>query len=137
MDLASLKLALIIGIVCWGGWPLIAQASNLKDPLVRGFLISIVTTLSFVPFLPGRISLPTLASSGAVILLIGGVFNFAGHLLFPRLQITAGNQISFYIPIISALIVLVSAVAGPLFFGDSVTWLKTFFTLLIMIGVIG
>lgn len=138
MDLNSLKLALIIGVLCWGSWPLIANASSISDPIIRGFLVSMVTTLGFVPFLPGRISFHTFASLGALILLIAGAFNFAGHWLFPKLQVTVrGGEISFYMPMILALCMLVSAVGGPLFFGDTVTWPKTFFTVWIMIGMIG
>lgn len=137
MDISSLKLALVIGVLCWGSWPLVAQASNLKDPIVRGFLISIVTTLGFVPFLSGRISLHTLTSDGALFLFVAGVLNFAGHYLFPRLQVTTGGQLSFYMPLILALCILVSAIGGLLFFGDTITWPKTFFTAWIMIGVIG
>ncbi|MDP3770198.1 MAG: hypothetical protein Q8R40_04660 [bacterium] len=137
MNFITVTLILTIGLVFWGGWPLIAQGSKLTDPFVRGFLINVVTAIGFIPFLPGRISATTMASEGIGLLFLAGLFNFAGHALFPKLQTAAGSQISFYMAILPGLFVIANAVGGPIFYGDPITFLKVFFTLVIVAGIIG
>ncbi len=137
MNTSTLVLVFSIGLIFWGGWPLIAQGSKLEDPFVRGFLVNAVVAIGFIPFLPGRISIGTITSTGFWLLLLAGAFNFAGHALFPQLQTMAGSQLSKYMVVISGLCVIASALGGPLFYGDAVTLPKTFFTLLILLGIIG
>ena len=137
MDTISLGLVLVIGLAFWGGWPLVAQASDIKDPLVRGFLVNAVTAIGFLPFLLGKMSGGVLNASGGSILIVAGLFNFAGHLLFPKLQTMAGSQVSIYMTMIPALVIAASAVGGPIFYADAVTIPKIFFTLIIVIGIIG
>lgn len=133
----SLGLVLVIGLVFWGSWPLIAQSSKVGDPIVRGFLVNVVTAIGFLPFLPGRLTKDVVFSSGGWLLLLCGVLNFAGHALYPRLQTAAGSQISFFGTMILGLAVVMGAVGGPVFYGDSVTVPKVIFTLFIIIGVVG
>ncbi|MEK7509204.1 MAG: hypothetical protein AAB605_00650 [Patescibacteria group bacterium] len=137
MDITSLALVALIGVVFWGGWPLVAQASDISDPFVRGFLLNAVTTIGFLPFLPGRISSATLVSTGAKYMLIAGCLNLAGHMLFPKLQTAAGTQISLYMTLMPALVIVTNAIGGPIFFGDPVTGPKIAFTAFIVIGVVG
>ncbi len=137
MSLLSLGLVLVIGLVCWGSWPLITKASDISDLFVRGFLVNIVTVVGFLPFLPGRISGAGLISGGTGILLLAGVMNFAGHALFQKLQTIPGNQVSLYMGMIPGLVVLAGAIGGPIFYGEEITVLKTLFTSLIVIGVAG
>lgn len=137
MNILSLGLILAIGLLFWGGWPLVANASSIKDPFVRGFLVNVVTTIGFLPFLPGRITAGVLNSTGGRILLVAGLLNFAGHSLFPRIQVVAGSQVSIYMTMIPALVVLASAIGGPLFYAEPVSLPKALFTLLIVIGVVG
>jgi drug/metabolite transporter (DMT)-like permease len=136
MSLLSLGLVLVIGLVCWGSWPLITKASDISDIFVRGFLVNMVTVVGFLPFLPGRISGAWLIG-GAGILLLAGVMNFAGHALFQKLQTIPGNQVSLYMGMIPGLVVLAGAIGGPIFYGEEMTVLKTLFTSLIVIGVAG
>lgn len=137
MNWTSLGLILLIGLLFWGGWPLVAHASKITDPFVRGFLVNAVTAISFLPFLPKRMSVTIITSTGAKLLLIAGLLNFAGHLLFPKLQTTAGSQVSFYMTMIPGLVAFAAAVGGPIFYADPVTFPKVFFTLLIVIGIFG
>ena len=137
MDIASLALVALLGIVFLGSWPLVAQASDITDPFVRGFLLNIVTAIGFLPFLPGRISTVSFTSAGVRLMLIAGCLNLVGHMLFPKLQTAAGTQISLYMTLMPALVIVTSAVGGPIFFGDSVTAPKMVFTALIVIGIAG
>lgn len=137
MSIASLFLVLAIGLIFWGSWPLVAQKSAIADPFVRGFLVNAVTAIGFLPFLHGKISTAVITSKGAWILVAAGIFNLIGHMLFPKLQTTAGNQISLYMTMIPALIIVANAVGGPIFYRDPITLSKTFFTLLIVAGVVG
>lgn len=137
MSFDSLVLVFVIGLVFWGGWPLVAHASSIKDPFVRGFLVNAVTAVGFLPFLPSRMTAGVLNSSGGRFLLAAGVLNLAGHILFPKLQTVAGSQASLYMTMIPAIVVIANAVGGPLFYDDPVTLPKTVFTLLIVVGIAG
>lgn len=137
MALGIIGLIFVIGVFFWGGWPLLAQKSDVADPMVRGFLVNIVTALAFVPFLRGKMSWSTAWSTGGRILIAAGLLNFVGHALFPKLQTMAGSQISAYMPIILALCVTVSVVGGILFYQDQVTAPKLLFAALIVVGFLG
>lgn len=137
MNLTSFGLVLVIGLAFWGSWPLIGQSSKVSDPIVRGFLVNAVTAIGFLPFLPGRITKDAVFSSGGWLLILCGVLNFAGHALYPRLQTAAGSQLSFFGTMIAGLVVVMGAVGGPIFHGDSVTAPKVIFTLFIIVGVVG
>ena len=138
MTIEVLLSILFIGLVGFGGWPLIANFSNLKDPFVRGFLVNATVAAAFIPFLFGRIKMSDVWSAGGLILIVAALANFVGHGLFAKLQVTPGSQISVYAVMIPALAVLVSAVGGPiLFVGDSVGLPKIMFTAMIIIGITG
>lgn len=137
MSFSALGLILVIGLLCFGGWPILANASNIRDPFVRGFLVNVVTALGFLPFLRERLTLEQITSKGGKILLVAGLMNMAGHILLPRLQTMPGSQLSLYMAMIPALCVIASVIGGPLFYHDPVTLPKVFFTLLIVIGIAG
>lgn len=138
MNIGSLFLALAIGLLFWGGWPIVANAAKgVTDPFVRAFLVNVVSAIGLLPFLPGRISASGLPAKGVLILLIGGLLNFLGHALFPRLQTAQGSHVSLYMCLIPALCILAAAVGGPIFYHDPVTVPKVLFTLLILIGAVG
>ena len=137
MNLVSLGLIIVIGLFFWGGWGMVAKSSDIGDPFVRGFLVNAITAIGFVPFLRGKLSTTVLNSRGAVILLAAGLLNFAGHALYPKLQTYAGNQISVYNTLISALCILAGITGGFLFYGESITPAKAIFALCILVGVVG
>lgn len=137
MSFSALGLVFLIGLLFFGGWPILANASNIKDPFVRGFLVNAVTALGFLPFLRGRLSFEHVTSSGGKILLIAGLLNMTGHILLPRLQTMPGSQLSLYMAMIPALCVVASIIGGPLFYHDPVTLPRMFFTMLILIGITG
>ena len=138
MNVSSLLLTLVIGLVLWGGWPMIANgAKDITDPFVRAFMVNVVTTVGLLPFVAGRISTATFASKGVWILILAGVCNGAGHLLFPQLQTAQGSQVSLYMSMIPALCIVAAAIGGPLFSGDAVSGTKVFFTAWILVGVVG
>ena len=136
MSLLSLWLVLVIGLVCWGSWPLITKASDMSDLFVRGFLINIVTVVGFLPFLPGDIG------NRAHIrrrrhLAFGGRDEFCRTCVISEDLTISGNQVSLYMGMIPGLVVLAGAIGGPIFYGEEITVLKTLFTALIVIGVAG
>lgn len=137
MSIITLSSILFIGLIGYGGWPLIANFSALKDPFVRGFLVNAAVTAAFIPLLFGRMHISDVASAGGWILVIAGLVNFVGHVLFAKLQVMPGSQISVYATMIPALAVLTSAVGGPIFFGDAVTLSKVLFAVLIVVGIAG
>ncbi len=137
ISIVPLLSILFVGVIGFGGWPLLANFSTLKDPFVRGFLVNAAVTAAFIPFLAGRIGMSEVASTGGVILIVAGLVNFLGHVLFAKLQVTQGSQISVYAVMIPALAVLTSAIGGPILFGDSVTLSKIGFMILIVVGIAG
>ncbi|MEK9180177.1 MAG: hypothetical protein AAB897_02085 [Patescibacteria group bacterium] len=130
-------LVILIGIPFWGGWSVIAAKSDLKDPIVRAFLVNVVTVVALLPLVWSRLQSGTLNSRGFWILLAAGVLNFGGHILFPKLQTMAGSQLSIYMPIIIGLNVATFALGGVLFLGESITIAKVIFTALILAGTAG
>lgn len=131
-------LVLLIGIPFWGGWSLLAAKSELKDPVVRAFLVNVVTVVALLPLVWGKLQqVGVFNSKGFWILLAAGVLNLGGHILFPKLQTMAGSQISIYMPIIIGLNVVTFAVGGALFLGESITFAKIGFTALVLLGVVG
>ena len=137
MNLKSFALVAVIGILFWGGWPVLSKASHLKDPFVRGFIVNAVTAFAFLPFVWGRMSFGDVVRRDGMILVIAGLLNLIGHALFPVLQTTVGDQISVSTVAILGFCIATNAVGGPLFFGDAITPAKVFFTLLILFGVLG
>lgn len=136
--LSLIILVLLIGVPFWGGWSLLAAKSDIKDPIVRAFLVNVVTVIALLPLVWGRLqSGGVFGSKGFWILLAAGVLNFGGHILFPKLQTMAGSQISVYMPIIIGLNVATFAIGGALFLGDSFTLMKIAFIALILVGVVG
>lgn len=137
MFVVALLSILYIGLIGFGGWPLIANFSTLKDPFVRTFLVNGTVALATIPFLVGKMSGSDAVSAAGLILIAAGLVNFAGHVLFAKLQVMPGSQISVYATAIPALAVLSSAIGGPILFGDSVTVSKIGFTALIVVGIAG
>ena len=135
--LSLITLALLIGIPFWGGWSLVAAKSDLKDPIVRAFLVNVVTVLALLPLAWSRMHGGIFGSKGFWILLAAGVLNFGGHVLFPKLQTMAGSQISIYMPVIIGLNVATAVVGGALLLGDTITLAKIAFALLVLVGVVG
>lgn len=136
--LPFIVLVLLVGIPFWGGWSLLAAKSDIKDPIVRAFLVNVVTVVALLPFAWGRLQQAgVLNSKGFWILLAAGALNFGGHIFFPKLQTMAGSQISVYMPIIIGLNVATFAVGGALFLGDTMTLTKIAFIALILAGTVG
>ena len=136
----ALLLMLAISLF-WGSWQLITNASDIQNPYVRGFLVNLITAAGFLPFVWGDISPSTFVSRGGIILLVGGLVNFVGHALIPRLQIAtgagAGAEVSVYGAIIPALCMVVMVTGGIAFYHESTAVLKIFFILIIIVGVVG
>jgi drug/metabolite transporter (DMT)-like permease len=135
MSTEALVLVLVIGLVCWGGWTIIAQASDVQDPYVRAFLVSVVCTIMLLPFLPGRFSMEIALSKGGKLLLLAGVVNALGHILFPRLQTMKGSQVSIYMTSIIGLNFIAKVGGGAVFLGEPLTFAKMAGVALIMMGV--
>ncbi len=130
-------LLMLVIALFWGSWQLVTKSSDVQDPYVRGFLVNLMTAAGFLPFVWGKISTSTFISRGGIILLAGGLVNFVGHALFPRLQTVSKAQISVYGAVIPALCVVMGVVGGVLFYGEPVTIPKVFCTLLIVAGIVG
>lgn len=117
---------------------MLAAKSDIKDPIVRAFLVNVVTVVALLPLVWGKLQQSgVFGSKGFWILLAAGVLNFGGHILFPKLQTMAGSQISVYMPIIIGLNVATFAVGGALFLGESMTLVKVIFIVLILSGTVG
>jgi drug/metabolite transporter (DMT)-like permease len=130
-------LILLIGIPFWGGWPIVAKASDVQDWVVRAFVVNVVTIILLLPFVWGRMPSGTISSKGFWILVVAGLLNFGGHVLFPQLQTTAGSQISVYMPILIGLFITTATVGGAFFYREAMPPAKVGFTLLIMVGIVG
>src|SRR3989344_3616898 len=136
--LPLIVLILLIGIPFWGGWSLLAAKSDIKDPIVRAFLVNVVTVVALLPLVWGKLQQSgVFGSKGFWILLAAGVLNFGGHILFPKLQTMAGSQISIYMPIIIGLNVATVVIGGILLQGEALSVAKIGFTALIVAGIAG
>lgn len=135
MNTQALVLVVVIGLFCWGGWTIIAQSSKTQDPYVRAFLVSVVGTLMLLPLMPGRLSVDIITSKGGKILLVAGIVNALGHILFPRLQTMKGAQVSIYMTSIIGLNFVAKVGGGALFLGEPLNRGKLLGVGLIVSGV--
>ena len=118
----------------FGGWPLVARAIGLP-PLGIAILLS-VGTLALVSFV-GPVFFPWTTISGKTIFLgLGiGVINGFAFLAYSKLVATLEWDVSTYVPVALALMLIVPAIGGPLFFKEDFSVEKFAGIVSILIGI--
>ncbi|MHB1118419.1 MAG: hypothetical protein ACYCZ7_02785 [Minisyncoccota bacterium] len=127
----SLSLVVALG---FGGWPLIVRAAGIP-PLGIAVILSIGTLASVTTVGPFLFSWDAVTRKMIYIGLLAGAVNGISFLAYSKLVANPAWDISVYVPIAIALMLIVPALGGTIFFGENFSATKTLGVLTILIGV--
>jgi drug/metabolite transporter (DMT)-like permease len=118
----------------FGGWPLVARAAGIP-PFGIAVILSIGTVAAVTAVGPIMFTWDAVSRRMIYIGLIAGVINGISFLAYSRLVSNPAWDISTYVPLAIALMLIVPVVGGPLFFGERLTGNKILGVIAILIGV--
>lgn len=122
----------VVGVF-WGGWPLAARAAGQTGAI--GTLLLVAVSIAPVAAL-------ALASGGALPggaslawLLLAGVMNGAGLVVFHLLATDPGVEVSSVVPAVDTAMLLVTAAGGIALFGEALTLQKALGVASLLVGI--
>jgi len=118
----------------FGGWPLIARAAGLP-PFGIAVILSIGTVAAVTAVGPIMFTWDAVTKKVVYLGLLAGVINGVSFLAYSKLVSNPAWDISTYVPLAIALMLIVPVIGGPLFFGECLTGNKILGVAAILIGV--
>ena len=124
----------LVTAIGFGGWPLVARAIGIP-PFGIAVILSIGTVAAVTAVGPLMFTWDTVSRKMVYIGLIAGAINGVSFLAYSRLVSSTEWDISTYVPIATALMLIIPVIGGPLFLNETLTMNKVVGTISILIGV--
>ena len=124
----------LVAAIGFGGWPLAARAAGIP-PFGIAVILSIGTVAAVTAVGPIMFTWDSVSRKMVYIGLLAGVINGVSFLAYSRLVSNPAWDISVYVPLAIALMLIIPVIGGPLFFNESVTINKVLGVLAILVGV--
>ena len=126
-----LSFVIAIGL---GGWPLAARAAGIP-PFGIAVILSIGTVAAVTAVGPMMFTWDAVTKKMVYIGLLAGLINGVSFLAYSKLVSNPAWDISLYVPLAIAMMLIVPVIGGPLFFGESMSPNKWLGIILILAGI--
>lgn len=124
----------LIAAVGFGGWPLVARAAGIP-PFGIAVILSIGSVAAVTAVGPIMFTWDAVTRKMIYVGLLAGVINGISFLAYSKLVSNTAWDISTYVPLVIALMLIVPVIGGPLFFYENFSQSKAFGILAILLGV--
>src|SRR3989339_1835367 len=123
---------LLVTALGFGGWPLVVRAAGIP-PFGIAVILSIGTVAAVTAVGPIMFTWDAVSRKMVYIGLIAGAINGVSFLAYSRLVSSTEWDISTYVPIATALMLIIPVIGGPLFLNETLTMNKVVGTISILI----
>ena len=132
--MTSIVLWVVLVILFWGGWPLVARAAG-ENGITGAFVLSVFSLGTVTAGVWLRGFAPSDAYTFGVLAIAGIMMGF-GLVAFNEASTSRLVEVSTVVPIIDTGMLLVTVVGGILFFDESITPRKIVAVILLVCGIL-
>lgn len=119
MNINTLFLCLLSGVF-FGSWPLIMRTTNFHY-VIGAFLLQIGSIAVFLPLFKNHFDIRSFLAPAIFIGLMAGVMNGFGQLAYQKLITMKEVEISRFAIIVVITQIILTFIAGRIFFGEALT----------------
>ena len=124
----------LVAAVGFGGWPLVARAAGIP-PFGIAVILSIGTVAAVTAVGPIMFTWDAVTKKMIYVGLLAGLINGVSFLAYSKLVSNPAWDISTYVPLAIALMLIIPVIGGPIFFGECLTGNKILGVIAILVGV--